>query len=286
MMRHDVDARRERDMQKRVAALRGATETRLRLSMSLQAFLNRIRYDGPIDTSLETLRKLQQAFLFSVPFENFDIHLGRTIRLDRDAVYRKVVEQHRGGFCYELNSLFHDMLSEMGFSVSLHGARMFREGKIGKERGHMVLIVHLAESWLVDVGNGKSAREPMRLDGGNESRAEDVMYRVGEDPVSLLEKPDGLDWRQRFVFDIAPLERLDFQPACHWTQTSEESIFTRNRICTLARPDGRVMLLNDLLTVTGRSGTTNRTVAPDEYRECLRTYFNLDINPLDFALTR
>jgi N-hydroxyarylamine O-acetyltransferase len=248
--------------------------------MSLQAFLDRIRYQGSREVSLETLRNLQQAFLLSVPFENFDIHIGRRIEFTCESVYHKIVEQRRGGFCYELNSLFHDMLAQLGFDVRFHGARMVRDGRIGKDRGHMVLVVALDEPWLVDVGNGKSAREPLRLDGTTESRAEDFHYRVraAEDSPSLLEKPDGADWRQRFVFDVKPLSRSDFIPACEWTQTSPDSIFTQNRICTIARRNGRVLLLNDVLTVSDESGMSEQRIGPEEYSACLKKYFGLDFS--------
>src|SRR5207249_2821365 len=128
----------------------------------LDAALERIKFEGPTDVSYETLHGLQRAFLLAVPFENLDIHLGKHIEITPAAVYRKVVEQRRGGFCYELNSLFHDLLSDIGFEVIFLGATMMRDGRPGTPMGHMVLKVDIdGESWLADVGNGKSAREPL-----------------------------------------------------------------------------------------------------------------------------
>ena len=64
----------------------------------LDATFERIGYRGPVSVSYETLRDLQRTFLLAVPFENLDIHLGKLIEIHRDAVYRKVVEDRRGGF--------------------------------------------------------------------------------------------------------------------------------------------------------------------------------------------
>src|SRR6185436_1903286 len=88
--------------------------------MDVQACLKRIGYNGSIDVSYETLCNLQRSFLLNVPFENLDIHLGRRIEIDPESVFRKVVNERRGGFCYELNSLFHDLLAELGFDVEFH----------------------------------------------------------------------------------------------------------------------------------------------------------------------
>jgi N-hydroxyarylamine O-acetyltransferase len=52
------------------------------------------------------LRGLHRQHLFTVPFENLDIALETTICLDLSLIYEKIVRQHRGGFCYELNALF------------------------------------------------------------------------------------------------------------------------------------------------------------------------------------
>ena len=44
-----------------------------------RAYLDRIAYTGPIEPNAEVLRNLHRAHMLSVPFENLDIGLGRTI---------------------------------------------------------------------------------------------------------------------------------------------------------------------------------------------------------------
>ena len=85
--------------------------------MDTKLALDRLTYTGSTDPVLSNLQALQLAFLHSVPFENLDIHLGREIRLDPERFYRKIVEEKRGGFCYECNTLFHALLGALGFEV-------------------------------------------------------------------------------------------------------------------------------------------------------------------------
>ncbi len=74
--------------------------------MDTEKYLNRIKYSEPLEPNLDTLKKLQKSHLLNVPFENLDIHNGIPIELSVDRIYEKIVNQNRGGFCYELNGLF------------------------------------------------------------------------------------------------------------------------------------------------------------------------------------
>ena len=122
----------------------------------LGAYLDRIGYTGTPDATIETLRALHVAHLLSVPFENLDIHLGRTIVLDESHLFEKIVRQRRGGFCYELNGLFAGMLRALGFRVTMLSAGVARKsGGFGPEFDHMTLTVDVGEEqWLADVGFG------------------------------------------------------------------------------------------------------------------------------------
>jgi len=78
------------------------------------AYLKRINYDGPLVTTVETLRRLQVAHLLTVPFENLSIHRKEPIVLNDNALFKKIVVERRGGFCYELNGLFAALLRALG----------------------------------------------------------------------------------------------------------------------------------------------------------------------------
>jgi len=249
--------------------------------MNVERTLERIRYpEARPDTSVETLRALQRSFLLAVPFENLDIHWGRHIEFTAEAVFQKVVNDRRGGFCYELNSLFHDLLAALSFDVCFLAARMWRDGSPGTVMGHMILGVSIAgQTWITDVGNGKSAREPLLIDGSNETLAEGISYRAARTelgPAVLEGTPEG-EWQIRFLFDPTPRRRDEFHAVCEWTQTSPESRFTQHRICTIATPNGRVLLLDDKLTITEGDRVEERILPGREWESCLKPYFGIDV---------
>src|SRR5215470_12755794 len=136
--------------------------------MSRSAYLSRIGVgstDLPADET--TLRLLQRQHLLSVPFENLDIHWKRPIVLDTNRFYQKIVEEKRGGFCYELNGLFNELLVDLGYKTRLVSARVFDVGKgeFGPEFDHMIVIVTIGgQEYIADVGFGDFSAEPLLLD--------------------------------------------------------------------------------------------------------------------------
>ena len=147
--------------------------------MDLEAYLRRIEYDGPREPSAFTLRGLHRQHLFTVPFENLDIPLKIPIRLDPGLLYDKIVVRRRGGFCYELNGLFCELLTAMGFQVCMLSARVRRDhGGFGPEFDHMLLRVQLDEPWLVDVGFGDSFVDPIIFRAGGADQVNGYRYVV------------------------------------------------------------------------------------------------------------
>jgi len=246
--------------------------------MDTDAYLERIRYAGPLVPSAETLRALHRAHMLTVPFENLDIHLGRPIVLELPRLYDKIVNQRRGGFCYELNGLFAWLLRELGFRVEMLSARVCNGGEPGPEFDHMALLVHLEESVLADVGFGDSFIEPLELDDAREQIQRGVAYRIESDGEieRMLERKPGQASFVVYQFTRQPRQLSEYVEMCVWQQTAPESHFTQKRVCSLATPDGRVTLSDMKLIVTkNRERKERRLSDDDEYRSILSKYFGI-----------
>ena len=237
------------------------------------SYLDRIAYTGSTTPSIDTLRALHRAHMVSVPFENLDIALGRKIITDEDAVVRKVVERRRGGFCYELNGAFAALLHAMGFRVTLLSARVSRSGgEEGPDFDHLTLRVDpradLKDSWLADVGFGELFLEPLRMEVGTEQSDPEGDFRLTQLEERLqLEKaePDGR-WKPQYSFTLQPYRLQAFSDRCHYHQTSPDSSFTQDRLCTRATPDGRITLAEMKLIVTRDGHREERTLSSEEER--------------------
>ena len=247
--------------------------------MDIPAYLERIGLDGPLDLSLDTLRGLHLAHLYSVPFENLDIQLGRPLSLDGAALFDKVVTRRRGGLCFELNGLFCALLRELGFRVTILSAETARQsGGFSPAYDHLTVRVDLDEPWLADVGFGSGFRLPLRLNDAADQLQGDSAYLIipDGDYRVLLRRDKGGDWTPQYRFTLQPHSLTEFAERCRFHQTSPESHFTQSRICTLATPGGRVTLSGMRLIETTPAGRTESEFAGEaEYAAALRARFGV-----------
>lgn len=247
--------------------------------MDTQAYLQRINYSGPLVPTAETLKQLQLAHLLAVPFENLSIHSGEPIVLDDDALFAKIVSRHRGGFCYELNGLFAALLRALGFEVSMLSAQVANaEGIYGPDFDHMTLMVMLAERWLVDVGFGDSFLEPLPLDEQSEQVQGHRAYSiVREDEYLVLMKRSNDDqWQKQYRFTLKPYRYPDYAEMCRYHQTSPQSHFTKERICSQATPEGRISLSGLRLIQTAGAKRQERILTnEEEYATTLHDQFGI-----------
>jgi len=88
----------------------------------IEAYLARLDIERPVRPNAEALARLQAAHQRAIPFENIDVWSGVPLDLDPDALFDKIVRRRRGGFCYELNSLFAWLLGELGFDARMMSA--------------------------------------------------------------------------------------------------------------------------------------------------------------------
>jgi len=248
--------------------------------MDTRAYLQRINYTGPLDPCAETLSGLQVAHLRTVPFENLSIHSAESIVLDDHALFEKIVGRRRGGFCYELNGLFAALLGSLGFEVAMLSARVANAaGIFGPDFDHMALLVTLAERWLVDVGFGDSFLEPLRLDEQKGQVQGNRAYRINREGeyLALLQRSFDNEWKHQYRFNLKPYHYPDFAEMCRYHQTSPESHFTKERICSRATNEGRSTLSGLRFLTTADDGKRQERILtnPEEYATILRDHFGI-----------
>ncbi len=248
--------------------------------MDVNAYLERINYKGSLEPTAETLRDLQVAHLLSVPFENLSIHAGEPIVLEDEALFKKIVERRRGGFCYEANGLFAALLRALGFQVSMLSAEVANaEGRFSQPFDHMALMVTLEERWLVDVGFGDSFLEPLLLDERGEQRQGRRTFQIvpRDAHYILMRRDDGGEWKAEYRFDLRSYEYADYEEMCRYHQTSEQSHFTKGRVCSLAKREGRVTLSEMRLIETTEDGARQERMltSEEEYARVLSEHFGV-----------
>lgn len=248
--------------------------------MNIQAYLARINYPGATNPSAGTLRALQIAHLVTVPFENLSIHAGEPIVLEDEALFKKIVEHRRGGFCYEANGLFAALLRALGFDVTMLSAEVANSaGGYSQPFDHMTLMVRLEQRWLVDVGFGDSFLEPLMLDEQRTQIQGDRAYRIiPSGDYLVLARREADEWAPQYRFTLRPHNYDDFGAMCRYHQTSPQSHFTQGRICSRATTNGGRITLSDMrLIETSTDGQRQERTLPNqqEYDAILRERFGV-----------
>jgi N-hydroxyarylamine O-acetyltransferase len=248
--------------------------------LDVNAYLERIKYNGSLAPTAETLRDLQIAHLLAVPFENLNIHTKQPIVLEDDALFTKIVEHRRGGFCYEANGLFAALLRALGFKVEMLSAEVAKtEVGFGSNFDHMTLMVSLDNRWLADVGFGDSFIEPLMLDERGEQRQGSRAYKIvhDNDYLILMQRENEDEWKAQYRFTLRPYEYADYSEMCRYHQTSPQSHFTQRRICSRATEEGRITLSEMRFITTSKNGERKERIltSQTEYDAVLREHFGI-----------
>ena len=90
--------------------------------MRLHDYLRRVGVAPGLPPTADTLRRLHIAHREAFLFDNVAIQTGGTISVALDAIERKFIDEGRGGYCFEHNTLFASVLRDLGFDpVTLLG---------------------------------------------------------------------------------------------------------------------------------------------------------------------
>ena len=230
--------------------------------LDVDAYLERVGYDGDLAPTVGTLRRLHRAHVAAIPFENLDVVLGRGVSLEMGAMQDKLLRRGRGGYCYEHNLLFAALLERIGFAVGRLTARIRMGGDGPRESGHMLLRVEAGgRPWLADVGfGGQRLMEPVLLEDGATSRQGGWTYRLDREGagawVLRVWRPEG--WFDLYGFTLEPRHHGDYVVYNHYTSTSPDSPFVRGVAVMQTGPRRRQTLIGRRFTTAYPDGSTER----------------------------
>jgi len=251
--------------------------------VKLQRYLDRIGYGGTVEPNFDTLAALQEAHVCSVPFENLDVQLGRSLSIRVEDAYEKIVLNSRGGWCYEQNGLFGWALSEIGFAVTRVAASVMRDQRgEASTASHLCLLVRSTDlkiKHLVDVGFGGSMIKPIVL---QEAQYDQPPFKLG------LERLDDRYWRfwenlgdGKFSFDFTedPANESLLAKKNVSLQSDPASNFVLNLVAQQRSRDQHRTLRGRVFSVARTGAIKTRTVdSPEALVSILANEFRLDVH--------
>lgn len=259
-----------------------------------EAYLKRIGLDHVPEPTRESLDALIYAHQTHVPFETVGVHRGcGAPDLSLDALYRKVVEEGKGGYCFELNKLFQALLASLGYDVRAVLCRAVRGREGRMPINHRGIVVTLEEgAFSADVGfGGPMPPGALLLAPGAEQDicGETYIAEIAEATDGSWWKVDRITKAQADLHDdtlparrqtelelcIAPVEDIDFE-ALSLFCSQPKTLFRDHEVVNLRTDGGYKGYKDGVLTI--RDGATKSVIelADAEARaDALKEHFGL-----------
>ena len=268
------------------------------------AYLKRIgaEYDG--QPTLDNLDMLISAHQKAVPFENLALCMNfGTVDLDPTALFRKIVTEHRGGFCFELNGGFLLLLKGLGYDAV---GCMARVGIpfIGEllNLDHRGVIVRLeGKTYFCDVGMGgpkadwavefsmerqtsfaagMESPDPAAARPLKQTRHGQTYWVEDKDEGWKMLKNEGSDSDGScIIFAPIPMLPKDFVANCPYLVTRGNTLFHDVRMVNVCRENGYVDLKNNTLKIADGEQVTQRDFPEEEFPAVLEQYFGIHMDP-------
>lgn len=218
----------------------------------IATYLSRIHLND-CTCDIEGLTKLQEHHLQNIPFENLDIVVGRKIELGYLHLYNKIIHKHRGGYCFELNTLYAELLRSLGFRLKpVLGRVWLSNPKNLPPRNHLAYLVELDGSTFVsDVGfGGLVSRIPLDINNSSLVPDKDGVIRILplDDHQFMIQRHNEKEWMNLYSFENLPISEEDIEISNYYMSTNSNSHFYYHRFAGRNTNDGRISLFNNKLT--------------------------------------
>lgn len=235
-------------------------------------------------TDIEFVRELQSKHVSRYIFNSLAVVLGQDISLEVEAIFKKIVENKRGGYCFEHNKLVLNVLSELGFDVRLLMAKVINNRDVDVARTHRVTLLNLAgDDYIVDTGFGHfGARFPVKLALGVEQDQGDAVYRIVQnaqnDYFYQIFKDDA--FFTLYTFNLNYYSEAECLPAHFYSHKSPDAIFVNNMVvCRKFYNDIFSLRNSDFFRISNDETITTVITNPKHLHQILTEIFELDLDP-------
>lgn len=215
----------------------------------LKDYFDRIGYTADPKADLNTLADLHLLHNRTFAFENLNPLLKIPVELDIDSLKEKMLYQHRGGYCFEQNLLFINVLKSLGYQVrGLLGRVISQNPERMNSRTHMLLLIDLnGKNFIADTGfGGRTLTGPIELKTEITQKTPHEDFRIlHSEEGYLLQSCIKNEWKDLYEFSLQKQYPVDFKLANWYTSTHTDSHFTSNLMAAIAGSNCRYGMINN-----------------------------------------
>jgi len=249
------------------------------------AYLKRINFFFDGACTKENLDGIILAHQKTVPFENLAPGRGLgTVDLSKEALFKKVVEDRRGGFCFELNGALYYLLRGLNYDCYSVLSRITGPNRPGfGGMSHRGLVVRLdGREAYADVGFG-GVKPPFAVWVSEEKqtvRGKTYFVRNGENGWRVLWKETAEGEAPVLLFSVSGFQDFEFSVFCDAMLAQPGCGFKLNTMANICTENGYFDFRNGILTEVSGEEKSLRETAPEEFPGLMKELFGIDIEAL------
>lgn len=244
------------------------------------AYLERLGLGGyQVEVSEAALSRLVCAHLTHIPFEDIDVWTkGICPSLAIPELFDKMIAHRRGGYCFELNSLFCALLRALGFDAYTAAAHIVTDKDYLPPPTHCVVLVCIGEEkYFCDVGfGGNMPLCALRLEEGQQGD-----FRIErEGDYYALYTPIG----RTLCFRDVKAEPVDLVPLNFHKSQKPDSPFRAELIMNLRFEDGSAAIKGRSFKYRHDGEVIEKEISSEgELRETIEKYFGIPTQGIELG---
>ena len=210
--------------------------------------------------------------------------MGEVPALDVASLQAKLVLGGRGGWCFEQNLLFSQVLAAIGFEVKRLAARVRWNvpADVTTARSHCLMQVTIdGERHIADVGfGGLTLTGPLRLVPGLEQATPHEPHRfVERDGIHGLEAKVAGEWATLYTFESGEAQVADYEVSNWYLSNFPRSHFVTTVVAARSVPGVRHALRGNRYSIHPTGGDTQRRFLASvaEFLEVLEGPFGIRV---------
>lgn len=199
----------------------------------INKYLSIINNDNSVK-NLSDIDRLIKNHIEKLPFCNIPVLLHKDISLDLSKIIEKMVEQKKGGYCFEHNKIMYEALLSLGFDVKPLFARVLNNQKIDVPKTHRVtLLTYENEQYLIDVGFGfMSPNQPIKFGLTPTKTTLNTIYVIKQIDEETFELQIVLNegFYTLYSFDFHKCNEMDFEVGNFYSHKHPSANFVKNLV--------------------------------------------------------
>lgn len=235
--------------------------------MNIAAYMERIGYRGSLEPTVENLTNILRCHLETVPFENLSCYNNpRELSLKQEDLFDKVINQRRGGVCFELNGLFWGLLGELGYERYPVGVRIIipQAPSAISHQGNVAVVD--GAKYFCDVGfGGPGPKGLVNLETTEVQVIDGESFKVEQEGLYFtISRLYQGQWLPTLRFADVPFEAVDFPFLLFFFTANPKSRFVTNRMVNLCLSDGSAALSDNHLTIRRNGQVMEKDLQTEE----------------------